>query len=73
MKISNRVKRNILGILMTLGILLIAVSVGNVIENPSSGKAWFEMCGMILITYFQFDDLISYSKRVKEGIEFGSK
>ncbi len=73
MKISNRVHRNISGVCLTLGTLLISLCIWEVAINPSSGKAWFELCGMMLLTYLQLDNFISYRKRVKEGILFGNK
>ncbi len=66
MKISNKVHRNISGVCLTLGILLIAFYIWKVTTNPSSGKAWFELSGMILLTYLELDSFISYRKLVKK-------
>lgn len=71
MKISNRVQRNISGVCLTIGILCTAICAWDVALSPSSGKAWFELYGMMLLTYLQFDSFISYRKLVKEGILFG--
>ena len=73
MKISNRVKCNISGVCLTIGILLTAICAWDVAINPSSGKAWFELCGIMLLTYLQFDSFMSYRKLVKEGILFGKE
>ncbi len=73
MKISNRVKRNISGVLIAVGILAISLASWKVAENPSSGKAWFELGSIILLTYLQFDSFRSYQKLLNEGILIGKE
>ena len=54
MKISYRVKRNLQFALCILGILLIAARGWEVVMAPSSGKAWFDLFGIVLLTSFCF-------------------
>ncbi|MCM1142593.1 MAG: hypothetical protein NC453_28820 [Muribaculum sp.] len=71
--ISNRVKRNISLTLMILGCICIVSRAFDVAAAPSSGKAWFDLCGIILLTYLCFDNYMIYRRRVKKGIIFGSR
>ncbi len=70
--ISNRVKRNISGTLMVLAIILAVVRGWNVMVEPTSGKAWFELFAMLLAVYICFDNFSIYRRRVNAGIKFGS-
>lgn len=72
MQISNRVKRNISLILSIVGIVCIVSRIWNVIIAPTSGRAWFELFGMLLLTYLCFDNYLIYRRRVKKGIKFGN-
>lgn len=73
MKISNRVKRDISFTLMLVGIVSCIARLWYVVMTPSSGKAWFELIGMAILTYPCLDDYLTYRRRVKDGIMFGSK
>lgn len=70
MKVSNRVKRNLSFSLFIVGIFCIIARAWEVVLTPSSGKAWFELCGIILLTYICFDNFRILQKRVKAGILF---
>ena len=70
--VSNRVKRNISGTLLVVGILCVIAHGWNLATNPTSVYAWFETGGMALLTYLCFDNLCIYYRRVKKGILFGS-
>lgn len=73
MKISNRVKRNIQMILTIVGLGCTAARIWDVVVGPSSRHAWFELVGIVVITYLCFDSYLIYRRRVKNGIEYGSK
>ncbi len=73
MKVSNRVKRNISLTLSVIGCLCILSRAWSVMTNPSSGHAWFDLVGMIIISYLCFDNYLIYRRRVKDGIIFGAK
>lgn len=62
---NNRVKRNISATLSVVGILCIIVRICNVFMEPKSGMAWFELCGIILLTYLCFDNYMIYRRRAK--------
>lgn len=73
MKISNRVKRNISFTLSLVGLICIVARAWEVVLAPSSGRAWFDLSGMVVLTYLCFDNYLDYRRRVKAGIMFGSK
>ena len=54
MKISYRAKRNFQFALCILGILLIAARAWQVAMDPTSGKGWFDLFGIVLLTSFCF-------------------
>ena len=70
--VSNRVKPNIFGTLLVVGILCVIARGWNLAMNPTSGYSWFETGGMALLTYLCFDNFCIYYRRVKKGIKFGS-
>lgn len=70
MKISNRVKRNISFILIIVGIACIAARAWDVITDPSSGRAWFKLVSIVVLTYFCFNSFRIYRARLKNGILF---
>ncbi len=72
MKISNRVKRNLTFTLLMLGVSIIIARGWTVALNPSSGKAWFNLCSITLLTYLCFDRFRTLQKRVNRGILFGA-
>lgn len=72
-RISNRVNRNISAACFVIGILCTIGRTWDVIVNPDSGKAWFQLCGIVFITIMCFDSFWTYRKRVKRGIKFGSE
>lgn len=72
MMVSNRVKRNISGTLLIVGILCIIARIWDVAVSPKSGQAWFDLFGIIVLTYLCFDNFCIYRRRVKKGIKFGS-
>ena len=73
MKISNRVKRNISFALSIIGLACIASRIWDVILDPSSVRAWFELFSILVMTYICFDNYVIYNRRVKKGVKFGSK
>ncbi len=58
---------------MAVGFSCIAASAWNVAMAPRSGHAWFDLCGMILLTFVCFDNFRTYQRRLKNGIKFGSR
>lgn len=70
--VSNRVKRNISATLLVVGVIGIIARIWGVITEPKSGMAWFELGGMILLTYLCLDNFMIYRHRIKNGIKFGS-
>lgn len=72
MKISNRVKRNISLTLLVIGLICIASRIWDVALAPSSGRAWFNLFSIVVLTYICFDNFLIYRRRVKKGIKFGS-
>lgn len=70
--VSNQVKRNISATLLVVGIVCIIARIWDVITEPKSGMAWFELSGIILLTYLCFDNVVIYRRRIKNGIKFGS-
>ncbi|MDE5555511.1 MAG: hypothetical protein K2J10_10060, partial [Muribaculaceae bacterium] len=73
MKLSNRVKRNISFTLMLIGVSIIIARGWVVALEPSSGKAWFNLFSIFVLTYICFDRFRELQKRVKKGILFGSR
>ncbi len=65
MFIRTRAKRNISFVLTIGGIMCIVARALDVAQNPSSGKAWFELCSIILLTYLCFDNFKIYSRSLK--------
>ncbi len=72
MQISNRVKRNTSLTLLVVGLICIASRIGDVALSPSSGRAWFNLFSIAVLTYICFDNYLIYRRRVKKGIKFGS-
>lgn len=72
MQISNRIKRNISFTLSIIGLFCIASRLWTVFIAPSSGRAWFDLCSIILLTYICFDNYMIYRRRLRNGIKFGS-
>lgn len=73
MRISNRVKRNISGSLLLVGIICVIARGWFLAMNPTSGYAWFETAAMAFLTSMCFDNFMIYRRRVKKGILFGSR
>lgn len=73
MRISNKVRRNISFTLFLLGISIIIARTLQVVENPSSGSAWFKLCGIIVLTFICFERFRELKQLVDKGILFGSK
>lgn len=70
--ISNKVKRNISGTLLIIGLACVIARSWYLAMNPTSGYYWFETAGMALLTYLCLDNYLIYRRRVKKGIKFGS-
>lgn len=70
--VSNQVKRNISATLLVIGIISIIARIWDVLIEPKSGMAWFELAGIILLTYLCFDNYMIYRRRIKNGIKFGN-
>lgn len=73
MRISNRVRRNISFVLVIVGVVCIAARAWKVIIAPGCGHAWFELFGILVITYICFDNFQIYRHRIKNGILYGSR
>lgn len=73
MKISNSVKRNISFVLLLIGIACIIARIWAVVIAPTSGQAWFELFGIVVITYLCLDRFLELQDRLKRGIKFGMK
>lgn len=72
MQLSNRVKLNISAILSIVGLVCIVSRIWNVVLAPSSGRAWFELFSIVVLTYICFNNFFIYRRRIKKGIKFGS-
>ncbi len=73
MKISNRVKRNISFVLLLIGIACTVARIWTVVVTPTSGQAWFELFGIVVITYLCLDRFLELQDRLKRGIKSGTK
>lgn len=73
MRISNKVRRNISFSLLVLGVSIIIARTLQVVENPSSGSAWFKLFGIIVLTFICFERFRQLKQLVEKGILFGSK
>lgn len=71
--VSNRVKRNVSGTLLIIGVLCVIARGWNLAMNPTSGYAWFETAGMAFLTNLCFDNFRIYRRRIKNGIKFGEQ
>lgn len=58
---------------MVVGVLCTVGRLWDVVMDPKSGHAWFELFGIIVLTYLCFDDFSTYRSRVKKGIKYGSQ
>ena len=67
MRVSNRVKRNVSFTLLIVGVLCIIARAWTVAVDPSSGSAWFDLVGIILLTYICFDRFMIFRRRVRHG------
>jgi len=65
MQIGNRVKRNLSLTLSIVGLLCIASRIWDVVSDPSSGRAWFDLFGIIILTYLSLDNYMTYRSRVR--------
>lgn len=68
MPISNRVKRNLSLTLSIVGLLCIALRIWDVASDTSLGRAWFDLFGIIILTYLCFDNYMTYRRRVKNDV-----
>lgn len=68
MKISNPVKRNISLTLLIVGIMCIIARAWELILTPTSGKLWFELISIIILTYICFYRFRILQKRVRKGM-----
>lgn len=65
MTTNYRVKRNISLALTAVGLACIGARAWEVAMEPSSGKAWFELFGIVVITYLCFDNYQTYRRKSK--------
>ncbi len=72
MRISNRVRRNISFGLLMVGVACVIARAWDVAREPSSGHAWFELCGIIIITYICLGRFRVLQHRVRRGITYGA-
>ena len=54
---------------MMLGVLCSLARGWDLAMNLTSGRAWFDFCGMLLLTYLCFDNFNGYRKRLSESSE----
>ena len=66
MKISNRVKRNISFALVIVGMVCTVARIWDVITSPASLWAWFQLFGIVMLTYLCFDNFQMYHRRIKK-------
>ena len=71
MRTSNRVRRNISLTLVIVGLICIVSRAWDVIVDPHSGKAWFDLCSIVFLTALCFDSYRIYRRRLARGILFG--
>lgn len=64
MKVSNRVKCGIRLALVFVGLACCVARAWAVFVDPASGRNWFELCGIILLTYLCFDGYLAARKRL---------
>lgn len=64
---SYRVKRNISAALCVVGIVCIVSRAFEVAVEPSSGSRWFDLCGIVILTYICFDNFMIYRRRCKKN------
>ena len=60
MQISNRVKRNTSATLSIVGLVCIVSRIWDVALAPSSGRAWFDLFSIVVLTYICFDNYLIY-------------
>lgn len=60
--LSCKVKRNISGTLSVVGLFCVIARLWGVVMEPYSGRAWFELCGMVVLTYLCFDSFMIYRR-----------
>lgn len=65
MKISMKVKRNLSFCLLLIGCVCITYRACQVAMAPHSGKAWFELVAMIIITWPCLDSFIDKYRKAK--------
>ncbi|MCM1071857.1 MAG: hypothetical protein NC210_05820 [[Clostridium] fimetarium] len=63
--VSNRIKSNIHAALCLIGIACVIARGWDVALDPSSGKAWFKLCGIILLTGLCLSNYRDYRRRAK--------
>lgn len=64
--VSDRVKLRLHLMLSVIGFVCIAARVWNVVIEPASGRAWFELVGIIILTIGCFDSYLGYRKKLKQ-------
>ncbi len=62
--VSKKVKRKISGSLTCVGVLCIIARVWDVISDPHSARCWFQLCGIVLLTYLCLDNYLGYRRQV---------
>lgn len=60
--LSCKVKRNISGTLSVVGVICVIARLWDVVMEPDSGRAWFDLCGMVVLTYLCFDSFMIYRR-----------
>lgn len=61
--LSCKVKRNISGTLLVVGVICVIARLWDVVMEPDSGRARFELCGMGVLTYLCFDSFMIYRRK----------
>ncbi len=71
MKISNRVRRNVSFAILLVGIVCIIARGWEVVMSPSSGRAWFDLLGVVFLTFICYSRFSSLQKRVNRDKMLG--
>lgn len=62
--LNLKVKRNISAILAAVGVICVIARLWNVIKEPHSSRGWFELSGMIILTYLCIDSWWIYRRKI---------
>lgn len=67
MKLSYRTKSYISLSLMLLGFFCIIVRIYDVASDPSSGRAWWDLFAISIMTFCCYDNFKTYRKKITDN------